>query len=136
MAKRMAAATIVLLATVASLAAQSELSKAQQAVVAQKIAKLSAQEKKIVAEWSDGYKLTEYFCKDAARAELKKTVPQLGRVFLGTDEESIKRFKVEGNTKVSGEGQLQNGPTWKDFTFACALDAEKASVKSFTFSMK
>ncbi|UCG96638.1 MAG: DUF930 domain-containing protein [Burkholderiales bacterium] len=117
-------------------AAQSALSKAQEAVIAKKIARTSATEKQMVAGWSDGKKLAEFFCSEAGLKEIAKQHKGADRLALGPDDEGVKRFKVEGNRRVSGDATVRIGPNWKELSFDCVLDPAKAVVTSFTYAMK
>ena len=130
-----ALATAVLL-TPALAAGQSALSKAQEAVIAKKIATTSATEKQMVAGWSDGKKLAEFFCAEVGVKEIAKTHKGADRLILGPDDEGVKKFKVEGNRSVAGDGMVRVGPDWKDLTFACAVDPDKAVATSFSYKMK
>lgn len=112
------------------------LSQAQQAVIAKKTGSTSATEKKMVAEWPDGKKLAEFFCSEVGLKEIAKQHKGADRLFLGPDDEGVKRFKVEGNRRVAGDGTVRVGPDWKDLTFDCVLDPEKAVVTSFRYKMK
>lgn len=116
--------------------AQSTLSPAQQAVVARKTAQMSAEEKKMVAGWSDGKRLAEFFCAEAGLAEIGRQHKGASRLFLGPDDEGVKRFVVTGNTKVAGDGSVRVAADWKDLTFECTLNADNATVKSFTYQLK
>ena len=128
------AAAALLIPTAA--AAQSALSKAQEAVIAKKIASTSANEKAMVAGWPDGGKLAKFFCAEVGLKEIAKQHKGADRLFLGPDDEGVKRFKVEGNRRVAGDGTVRVGPDWKDLTFDCVLDPDKAVVTSFTYKMK
>jgi hypothetical protein len=119
-----------------ALSAQSALTSAQLAVIAKKTAKMSATEKQMVDGWPVGKKLAEFFCSEAGVAEIARQHKGANRLFLGPDDEGVKRFVVTGNTKVAGDGSVRLGADWKDLTFECTLDAEKAVVKSFTYTLK
>jgi hypothetical protein len=113
--------------------AQSVLSPAQEKVVGQKTAKLSKSERDMIAGWSDSKKLAEFFCSPAGLRELKKADQKADRVFLGPDDEGVKKFALEGNTRLSGRGSVRVVGAWKDFSFQCTLDPEKATTTSFTY---
>lgn len=130
----MLAVTGALLIATAGWAA-SALSPAQEKVIAQKTAKVSAEEKKMIAGWSDGKKLAEFFCAPAGLAEFKKTSKAADRVFLGPDDEGVKQFVLVGNSKLSGRGSVRMGADWKDFTFQCTLDPDKGTATSFTYEL-
>jgi hypothetical protein len=135
--RRMAAvAALAVAGSGAVLGAQSALSPAQLAVIAKKTAKLSADEKQMVDGWPIGKKLAEFFCSEAGVAEIAKQHKGAGRLFLGPDDDGVKRFVVTGNTKVAGDGSVRLGADWKDLSFECTIDAEKAVVKSFTYQLK
>ena len=99
------------------------------------IAKLSAEEKKMVAEWPDGKKLAEFFCARAGLAAVKKQERTADRVILGPDDEGVKKFVLTGNTQLSGRGTVRVHGGWKDFAFSCDLDPAKGEVKSFTYKL-
>ena len=69
--------------------AQSALSPAQQAVIDKKIARTSATEKQMVAGWSDGKKLAEFFCSEVGLKEIAKQHKGANRLFLGPDDECV-----------------------------------------------
>ncbi|MDH5245825.1 MAG: hypothetical protein OEW98_05195 [Betaproteobacteria bacterium] len=116
-------------------AAQSALSPAQQAVVDKAIAKTSAEERKMVAEWSDGKKLAEFFCAKPGLAAIRKQERTADRVFLGPDDEGVKKFVLTGNTRLSGRGTVRVHGGWKEFAFVCDLDPVKATAKGFTVTI-
>ena len=124
------------LLTSALVAGQSALSKAQEAAIAKKIAGTSATEKKMVADWPDGKKLAEFFCAEVGLKEIAKQHKGADRLFLGPDDEGVKRFTVDGNRRVAGDGTVRVGPDWKDLTFDCVVDPEKAVATSFSYKMK
>lgn len=119
----------------AAAAGQSVLSPVQQAVVDKAVAKLSAEEKKMVTEWPDSKKLAEFFCAKAGLAAIKKKERAADRVILGPDDEGVKKFVLTGNTQLSGRGSARMHGGWKDFAFVCDLDPAKATVKSFTYKL-
>ena len=112
------------------------LSPAQQKVVAKKTAKMSKAENEIIAGWSDGKKLGEFFCAPAALAKFKREVKGADRVALGPDDEGVKQFMLDGNRKLSGRGTVRTPGNWKNFTFECVLDPETAAVTSFTYEFE
>ena len=116
-------------------AGQSVLSTGQQAVVEKATAKLSADEKRMVAEWPDSKKLAEFFCAKAGLAAIKKKERAADRVILGPDDEGVKKFVLTGNTQLSGRGSVRVQGGWKDFAFVCDLDPTMATVKSFTYKL-
>jgi hypothetical protein len=128
------AAAVLVIPTAAG--AQSALSKAQQAVIAKKIARTSATEKQMVEGWSDGKKLAEFFCSEAGLKEIARQHKGADRLALGPDDEGVKRFRVEGNRRVAGDATVRVGPAWKDLTFDCVLDPDKAVVTSFSYKLK
>ena len=130
-----AVAVAVAGSSTAAAAGQSVLSPAQQAVVDKAIAKLSAEEKKMVTEWPDSKKLAEFFCARAGLTAIKKQERTADRVFLGPDDEGVKKFVLTGNTQLSGRGTVRVHGGWKDFAFVCDLDPAQATVKSFTYKL-
>ena len=117
--------------------AQTVLSPAQQKVVSQQVTRLKGTEEKAdVNGWSDARKLAEFFCRPIALAEFKKANKQASRVFLGRDDEDVKKFVIEGNTKVSGNGSVRFFGEWKDFSFACTLDPDKGTATSFKYQIE
>jgi hypothetical protein len=119
----------------AAAAGQSVLSPGQQAVVDKAIAKLSADEKKMVTEWPDSKTLAEFFCAGPGLTAIKKQERTADRVLLGPDDEGVKKFVLTGNTQLSGRGSVRVHGGWKDFAFVCDLDPAKATVKSFTYKL-
>lgn len=119
----------------AAAAGQSVLSPGQQAVVEKATAKLSADEKKMITEWPDSKKLAEFLCAKPGLTAVKKQEPSADRVFLGPDDEGVKKFVLTGNTQLSGRGSVRVHGGWRDFAFVCDLDPAKATVKSFTYKL-
>ena len=132
--------SVALLAAAGAMAfpawAASALSPAQEKVVASKTARLSKNETSMIAGWSDGKKLAEFFCSPAALAEFRKTLKGADRVFLGPDEEGVKKFVLEGNGKLSGRGTVRTPGKWMEYAFECELDPDKATVKAFTYKLE
>jgi hypothetical protein len=116
-------------------AQQAGLSAAQKAVVEKKTASVSASEKAMIAGWPDSKKLAEFFCSPAGLQAVKKQHPDADRMALGPDDEGVKKFVLTGNTRLSGRGSVRLGGSWKDFTFDCTLDPEKAVATAFTFKL-
>lgn len=135
---RIVRAVMVFLAcgVVALSAQQSALSEAQKAAIHKKSVRMSATEKQMVDGWSDGKKLAEFFCSPAALAEFRKTLKGADRVFLGPDEEGVKKFVLEGNGKLSGRGTVRTPGKWMEYAFECELDPDKATVKAFTYKLE
>ena len=115
--------------------AQTTLSSAQRAVIAKQVAKMGPESQKDINSWTDAKKLVEFFCKEPAKAELKKKYKAANKVFFGDTEEAIKNFKVEGNTRVAGTGTFQDGSTWHNMTFDCRFDPANATLKSFSYTL-
>lgn len=116
--------------------ASTALSPAQEKVISQKTAKLSKTERDMIAGWSDGKKLAEFFCSPAALAEFKKSLKGADRVFLGPDDEGASRFILYGNSKLSGRGTVRTPGNWKSYAFECVLDPDHAKVKAFTYKLE
>lgn len=116
--------------------AGSVLSAPQNAVVDKAIAEVSAEEKKMVLAWPDGKKLAEFFCAKPGLAAIRKQESTADRVFLGPDDEGVKKLVLTGNTRLAGRRTVRVHGGWKEFSFVCDLDAEAAGVKSFTFSLE
>lgn len=132
----LAAAAALVVSSPPPAVAQSALTKAQQAVIAQKIARTSATEKQMVAGWSDGKKLAEFFCSEVGVKEIARKYKGADRLVLGPDDEGVRKFKVDGNRRVSGDGTVRVGAEWKDLAFDCVLEPDKAVVTSFSYTMK
>lgn len=128
-------AACVLLDSMA-VAGQSVLSRAQEAAISKAVAGASAGDKALIAGWSDGKKLAEFFCKRLGLMVIAKQQVGADRLFLGPDDEGVRRFKVEGNRRVAGDGTVRVGAEWKDLTFECVIDPDKALAISFVYKIK
>lgn len=128
------AAAVLLLAGPA--AAESGLSTAEQAVIAKKTARVSATEKQMIESWSDGKKLAEFFCAGAGLAKIRKAHPKADRLVLGPSENAVKAFKVDGNRGVAGAAALRVGGDWKELSFECKVDPERAVVVGFEYAVR
>ena len=71
----------------------------------------------------------------ATGAAIKKQERTADRVFLGPDDEGVKKFVLTGNAHLSGRGTVRVHGGWKDFAFVCDLDPAQATVKSFTYKL-
>jgi hypothetical protein len=133
---RFVQAALVMIACSAVLVyAQSVLSTAQKAAIEKKTASVSKSEKAMIDGWPDSKKLAEFFCSPEGLNVIKKQHPTADRVFLGPDDEGVKKFVVVSNTRLSGRGSVRLGADWKDFSFVCTLDPEKAVATAFTFTL-
>jgi hypothetical protein len=110
--------------------ASSLLSAEQQNVISHSISELKAEEERSLADgWPDAKKVAEFICRPLALDELKRSLPDADRVFLGTDDPAT--LKLESNERLTGSGQVRVGHGWEAFTFACSLDPESGEAKSF-----
>lgn len=135
-ASRLVGGTLVVVAcSAAMLSAQGVLSRAQKGAIEKKTASVSKTEKAMIDGWPDSKKLAEFFCSPAGLASIKKQHATAGRLFLGPDDEGVKKFVVVGNTKLSGRGSVRLGADWKDLSFVCTLDPDKAIATGFTFTL-
>lgn len=127
---------VAMIACSAALAyAQTVLSTAQKAAIEKKTASVSKTEKAMIDGWPDSKKLAEFFCSPEGLKAIKQQHPTADRVFMGPDDEGVKKFILVGNTKLSGRGTVRLGADWKDFSFVCTLDPEKAVATAFTFTL-
>ncbi len=117
--------------TVPSAKAKSELSPRQQQVIRNAFSKLhDRNERKMAMEWSDAKKVSETMCRPAALGYFKKQYRNADRVFLGTGESGS--LKLEGNSQLTGKGQVREGNNWHYFTFDCQLNPATGHAVSFT----
>lgn len=86
-------------------------------------------DRNVASRWSDAKKVAEVMCRPLALQELKRTDAKVDRVFLGDD--TPQSLSLKGNTVLEGSGQARGRTGWRNFTFACALDAQTARAKSF-----
>jgi hypothetical protein len=106
------------------------LSAAETAAINRQIATLrSSAERKMANEWSDAKKVAETLCRPAALPALKKQIPGVDRVFLGTDDP--KTLTLESNGKLTGTGSARAPKGWQDFTFSCELDSDTGKATGF-----
>ncbi len=111
--------------------AEPTLSAAETAAVNRQIATLhSSVDRSVAKGWSTSKKVAETLCRPAAMPALKKQLPGVDRVFLGTDDP--KTLNLESNQKLTGSGSARAPKGWQDFTFTCELDAATGKVTSFT----
>ncbi len=106
------------------------LSAAESAAIRRKIAALhSSADRGVAGSWSDAKKVAEVLCRPSALPVLRKSMPGVDRVFLGTDDPST--LTLESNRMLKGSGTARTPQGWSDFTFTCELDPETAKVMSF-----
>jgi hypothetical protein len=134
-ARVLTGALVAVACSVSVLFAQSVLSEAQKAVIEKKTESVSKTEKAMIEAWPVSKKLAEFFCSPAGLAAIKKQHAAADRLFLGPDDEGVKKFVVVANTKLSGRGSVRLGADWKDFSFVCTLDPDKGTATGFTFTL-
>jgi hypothetical protein len=110
--------------------AEPALSAAETAAVNRQIATLhSSVDRGVAKSWSNSKKVAETLCRPAALPALKKQLPGVDRVFLGTDDP--KTLSLESNQKLTGTGSARSPKGWQDFTFTCELDPATGKATSF-----
>jgi hypothetical protein len=110
--------------------AEPVLSAAETAAIDRNIATLHSSADRVVAKgWSNSKKVAETLCRPAAMPVLKKQLPGIDRVFLGTDDP--KTLYLENNAKLTGTGSARTPTGWQDFTFTCQLDPGTGKAISF-----
>ena len=115
----------------ASQPTEAALSVAETAAVNRQIATLhSSVDRSVAKGWSNSKKVAEILCRPAALPALKKQIPGVDRVFLGTDDP--KTLNLEGNQKLTGTGSARAPKGWQDFTFTCELDPATGKATTFT----
>ncbi|AXC14348.1 hypothetical protein ACPOL_5092 [Acidisarcina polymorpha] len=113
---------------------EPELSSAETAIIERQIRTLrSVQERKLAEEWSNAKKVGETICRPAAVAALKKQLPGVDRVFLGTDDP--KTLTLESMAKLIGSGSARIPKGWQDFTFVCDIDPQSGKVTGFQVNL-
>jgi hypothetical protein len=111
--------------------AEPTLSAAETAAVNRQIATLhSSVDRSVAKGWSNSKKVAETLCRPAAMPALKKQLPGVDRVFLGTDDP--KTLNLESNQKLTGTGSARAPKGWQDFTFTCELDPATGKATGFT----
>lgn len=123
---------LLIAGSVAPIAAaqESDLTAAEQKVVAQQIATLKRSSDRHVAEsWSNSKKVAELICRPAALPILKKQDKTIDRVFLGTSDP--KTLTLESNQKLTGSGEYRTPQGWTDFTFTCEVNPDTGKATAF-----
>jgi hypothetical protein len=112
-------------------ATEPALSAAETATVNRQIATLhSSVDRSVAKGWSNSKKVAELLCRPAALPALKKQIPGVDRIFLGTDDP--KTLNLESDQKLTGTGSARAPKGWQDFTFTCELDPATGKATSFT----
>jgi hypothetical protein len=107
------------------------LSAAEDAAIQRGIATLhSTADRSVANGWSNSKKVAELLCRPAALPALRKQIPGVDRVFLGTDDP--KTLTLESNEKLTGGGSARAPKGWQDFTFTCQLDPKTGKATAFT----
>ena len=100
-------------------------------LIAEKVSGVSAEEKEMIAGWTPGKKLSEFFCQEYALAELGKTYTGADRVFLSMGDDEPPQFVAEN--RIKGNGSVRHGDGWTDITYECEVDLHTGEPTEFIF---
>lgn len=105
-----------------------------EAMIADKISAVSAEEKDMIASWPPGKKLSEFFCQEPALRELGKTYTGADRVFLSMSDDEPPQFVAEN--RIKGYGSVRHDAGWTDITYECEVDMESGRATKFIFDVR
>ena len=94
----------------------------------------SVVEKEMVAGWTPGKKLSEFFCQERALAELGKAYAGADRVFLSMSDDEPPQFISEN--RIKGNGSVRHDAGWTDITYECEVDLHTGKPTEFIFEPK
>ena len=94
----------------------------------------STEEKEMIAGWTPGKKLSEFFCQERALAELGKTYPGADRVFLSMSDDEPPQFVSEN--RIKGNGSVRHNAGWTEITYECEVDLQTGKSTEFVFDPK
>ena len=94
----------------------------------------SAEEKDMIAGWTPGKKLSEFFCQKPALAELGKTYTDADRVFLSMSDDEPPQFVSEN--RIKGNGSVRHDAGWTDIRYECEVDMQTGQPMEFVFDAK
>ena len=110
-----------------------ELPAIIEAKIGEIVSTQSTEEKEMIAEWTPGKKLAEFFCQDLALTELGKIFEGADRVFLELEEDNPPAF-ISDN-RIKGDGSVRYGvdASWSSFSYECQVDMETGQAMEFSF---
>ncbi|EBV5086477.1 hypothetical protein DO659_24815 [Salmonella enterica subsp. enterica serovar Minnesota] len=86
------------------------------------------------AEWTEAHKVAEFLCRPVALNTLRKTHPEVDKVFLGDGKNG--GLMLHSSSQLNGTGQFRtNGINWVPFSFQCALSPSVGTVTGFTYRL-
>jgi hypothetical protein len=94
----------------------------------------SVVEKEMIAGWTPGKKLSEFFCQERALVELGKTYPGADRVFLSMSDDESPQFISEN--RIKGNGSVRHDAGWTDISYECEVDLQTGNPMEFVFDAK
>lgn len=100
-------------------------------MIIEKIFSASSEEKEMIAGWTPGKKLSEFFCQEYALAELGKTYTGADRVFLSMGDDEPPQFVAEN--RIKGNGSVRHGVGWTDIIYECEADLHTGEPTEFIF---
>ncbi|EAB7505583.1 hypothetical protein DQK33_19750 [Salmonella enterica subsp. enterica serovar Adamstua] len=88
----------------------------------------------IRAEWTEAHKVAEFLCRPVALNTLRKTHPEVDKVFLGDGKNG--GLTLLSSSLLTGTGQYRaGGINWVPFSFQCALSPSVGTVTGFTYRL-
>ncbi len=111
-----------------------DLSEAMNVRIAEMLSHVSEEERKMVMEWSDGKKVSEFFCQNVALEKLGQHFSGADRVFMSTSDDSPP--ELIGENRVKGAGSVRHPAGWNDFTYECEVDGSTGEVVEFLYEAK
>ncbi|EDP9049359.1 DUF930 domain-containing protein [Salmonella enterica subsp. enterica] len=88
----------------------------------------------IRAEWTEAHKVAEFLCRPAALNALRKTHPEVDKVFLGDGKNG--GLTLHSSSQLTGTGQYRaGGINWVLFSFRCMLSPSTGAVTGFDYRL-
>lgn len=100
-------------------------------MVVEKISSTSAEEREMVAAWSPGKKLADFFCKKRALTGLEKSYAGADRVFLSISDDEQPQFVTQN--RIKGEGSVRHDAGWTNILYQCEVDLQTGKSTEFVF---
>ncbi|ECL1759209.1 hypothetical protein FPN25_17100 [Salmonella enterica] len=88
----------------------------------------------IRAEWTEAHKVAEFLCRPVALNTLRKTYPEVDKVFLGDGKNG--GLTLLSSSQLTGTGQYRAGGIhWVPFSFRCMLSPSTGAVTGFDYRL-
>lgn len=86
----------------------------------------------VQAEWNEAHKVAEFLCRPVALEMLRKTLPEVDKVFLGDGKNG--GLRLLSPSHLTGTGQYRSGGiNWVSFSFSCKLSPSTGAVTGFDY---